>query len=57
MLFFVLATQGCQMSLDEGDCESEADGEAGKADPLEPVLRWGERFKFPLLSAGVDAVL
>ena len=51
---FVLATQGWQRSLDEDNCESEVEDEAGKADPLEPILRLGERFKFPLSSAGVD---
>jgi len=40
---FVLATQGWQRSLDEDDCESDADGEAGKGDPLEPILRLGKR--------------
>ena len=53
----VLATHGWQKSIDEENAESDDDdAETQREDPLAPVERLGQRFKFPLESAGQQAM-
>ena len=52
-IIFLLATQGWQKVVDEEE-ESEPEHDNDKPDPMEAIVRLGERFKHPLEAAGAD---
>ena len=52
-IIFLLATQGWQKVVDEEE-ESEPEHDNDKPDPMEAIVRLGERFKLPLEAAGAD---
>lgn len=52
-IIFLLASQGWQKVLDEEE-DSEPEHGNDKPDPMEAIVRLGERFKSPLEAAGAD---